>query len=633
MSSGVGQTRAMTAPTTPARAARRRLGALPALAGRLPWWATVLLGLAVLVLGVLLVTRPLSALGVLAVYVGASSILTGVADLPRHRWSGALWVVVGIVVLVWLGRVVVLLPVVLAAVLVVSGLVRLLGWRGERTLDGRLATALLALVDVGLGVLALAWPDVTLLLVAVLFGARAVFVGAGQVLDGLRRGLSRRALQAGRGLGADHGAGSAAAVSPHGPVHRWGRALGALGLAALVLVALAVSGRLDAASPVVDDFYTAPAVVPDEPGALLRAEPFDRDLASGAIGWRILYTTTRQDGSAALASALVAVPGDHGSAADRLAPESGRWPVVAWAHGTTGYATQCAPSLLEHPFDAGGLPDALVSAVAANDWVLVAADYGGLGTAGAQPYLIGEGEARSVLDAVRAARGLTLEQLGGYPFSDQTVVWGHSQGGHAALWTGQVQPAYAPDVPLSGVAAMAPAADAVGLAAHLPDVTGGSVFASFVAAAYEQTYDDVDLDDYTTGSARVLLREMASRCLSEPGVLVSVLSALSLSDDRPIFSADLTTGAIGARLAENVPLGAIDAPVLVAQGEADPLITPELQRAYVARRCAAGQAIEYRTYPGLDHMGLVESPDGVGDDLVAWTRRRLAGDPAPDTCP
>ncbi len=93
-------------------------------------------------------------------------------------------------------------------------------------------------------------------------------------------------------------------------------------------------------------------------------------------------------------------------------------------------------------------------AVVQQGWAVVVTDYAGLGTAGPHPYLIGEGEARSVLDATRAAR-----QLDDISLSTETVVWGHSQGGHAALWTGQLAPTYAPDVGVIAVAAMAPAAN------------------------------------------------------------------------------------------------------------------------------------------------------------------------------
>jgi len=72
-------------------------------------------------------------------------------------------------------------------------------------------------------------------------------------------------------------------------------------------------------------------------------------------------------------------------------------------------------------------------------WAIVATDYVGLGASPPHPYLVGRPEARSVLDAVRAARTLRPAHL-----APKTVVWGHSQGGGAALWTGIVAPSYAP---------------------------------------------------------------------------------------------------------------------------------------------------------------------------------------------
>lgn len=253
-------------------------------------------------------------------------------------------------------------------------------------------------------------------------------------------------------------------------------------------------------------------------------------------------------------------------------------------------------------------------------WALVATDYTGLGTEGPHPYLIGEGEARSVLDAVRAARQLTAARIG-----NQTVVWGHSQGGHAALWTGQIQPDYASDVPLSGVAALAPASDLVALTGGLGDVTGGSVLASFVAAAYGETFPDVRVADYLFPSARPLVREMATRCLSEPGVLVSVLADLSLSRDRPVFARDPSTGPLGERLEANIPSGVMEAPLLIAQGGADPLITLDLQNGFVAGIRQNGVEPDFRVYDGLSHLDLVDAESPLIDDLLDWTAARLGG--------
>jgi hypothetical protein len=84
-------------------------------------------------------------------------------------------------------------------------------------------------------------------------------------------------------------------------------------------------------------------VAPAEPGQLLRHEEITKDVPDGATGWRILYTTTRDEVEAALASALVVVP----DAAE------GPVPVIAWAHGTTGVARRCAPTIMPSGLEAG----------------------------------------------------------------------------------------------------------------------------------------------------------------------------------------------------------------------------------------------------------------------------------------
>ena len=92
-------------------------------------------------------------------------------------------------------------------------------------------------------------------------------------------------------------------------------------------------------------------------------------------------------------------------------------------------------------------------------FVVTATDYSGLGTPGVERYLIGADEARDVLNSVRAARALTATGAG-----TRVAVYGHSQGGHAALWTGDVAPTYAPEFQIVGVAAAAPAATAISVA-------------------------------------------------------------------------------------------------------------------------------------------------------------------------
>jgi acetyl esterase/lipase len=347
---------------------------------------------------------------------------------------------------------------------------------------------------------------------------------------------------------------------------------------------------------------------------LLRSAPYTTAVPDTARAWRILYTTTRDDQTPALASAIVLVGRD--------AP-AGPQPVIAWTHGTTGWERKCAPSILDTGLASGALP--ALDQIIDNGWVLVATDYTGLGTEGPHPYMIGQGEGRSALDAVRAAK-----QFDNVSVADQTVVWGHSQGGHAAFWTGQLASSYAPDVNVVGVAALAPASDLIAIIDNFETVTGASIFTSFMMQAYTRTYSDVDYDDYVRPTARIQLREMASRCLSEPGTLVSVVSSLLF--DKSVLNTSPATGPLGTRLEENTPSGSIDVPLLVAQGETDNLILPTMQAEYVQQRCDRGGDVDYRTYPGRDHVGLVADDSPLIPDLVQWTQDRLDSRPAQSTC-
>ena len=85
---------------------------------------------------------------------------------------------------------------------------------------------------------------------------------------------------------------------------------------------------------------------------------------------------------------------------------------------------------------------------------------------------------------------------------------------------------------------------------------------------------------------------------------------------------------LGELLAAETPSGEIDVPVLLAQGDADLLVLPGQQRRFVADWCAGGQAVDYREYPGLDHLSLVAADSPLTEELVAWTRDRVAGVPA-----
>jgi hypothetical protein len=387
----------------------------------------------------------------------------------------------------------------------------------------------------------------------------------------------------------------------------------------ILLIAIALVAAWIWARPAAPDSFAEPdGPVPAAPGRLLKQEPFTKGVPPGTRAVRILYTTTRQNGAPALATALVYLP-----AAAATAPR----PVVAWAHGTTGIAPGCAPSLAEDPLaNVPAVPQAL-----ARGWALVATDYSGLGTSRApqgHAYIIGDDAARAVLDSVRAARQLAVAALG-----PQTLIWGHSQGGNSALWTGIAAPAYAPDVPLAGIAAMAPASDLPGLLEASAGSLFGKIVSAFLAHSYARTYADVVPDAIIRPAARFLAADIASRCINGRPGLVCVAETVLLPADGIFEPGTAAQGPFARRLAENVPRGPFAAPLFIAQGDTDDLVLPRVQASYVAARCAAGQPLLYRRYAGLDHLSLVAPASPLTDDLIAWSADRLAGRPAPANCP
>lgn len=522
-------------------------------------WPALVFGPLGAVVGAVLLLGEWKSAAALAVLVPAGLAMLA---LSRASWVG----VIGAVVAVAVGAVLLTRPdVTMRAVALVAGLWLLLG---SAALMARRDGRWLGILAAATGILLLFWPPIT-----------AFAVGTFLVLAGL--------VVVGRG--------------------RWPR------IAAVAAAALLLAGGLvlEANFPHPDAFYAAPDHLTNAHGALVRTEPFTRGVPAGARAWRILYTTTRDDRTTTVASAVVV-------AATSAPP--GQRPVLVWAHGATGVARDCAPSLTADPVGTNSVPD-ITEALAAG-WVVIAPDYPGLGTAGPHPFLIGPGEARSLLDAVLAARGLTALTL-----APKTLVWGHSQGGNAALWTGILAPSYAPEAGLAGVAALAPGTGLPALAA----LWGDGIYAAYLIEAYSETYPDVRFNAYVRAAARVPVRELADRCLSDPKVYVSGLS--SLLRGRSIWSAGPDTGPFGQRLRQNVPDQPIAVPVLIGQGGSDTTVPVTVQNDYVRRECATGSRIDYRTYPGREHVGILAGDSPLLPELMQWSRDRLAGAPAGSTCP
>lgn len=565
------------------------------------------LGLAAVTAGVLVVARPTTSLDLLATLAGIGAIIEGLLAgweaAASKRWriiTMSVWISAGVFLLLAPWLTVLALTVAVGLGLGAVGLSRIvLAVRGQRPIDERIVMITFGVAALLFAVIVSVWRDISMIVVAVAFGAWLIITGVQGMWQAIR---GRRATHA------------PTAPAPRRPIWR------VLNIAvAVVTVAAAVSAVsatviITQPGAVADPFYAAPRNMPEQPGTLIHAEPFTTDVPEGARGWRMLYTTTADDGSITTASALVVAP-----------DSSARHPVISWAHGTTGYAQSCAPSLLERPFASGSMY--MLRQVISHGWALVATDYPGLGTEGDQPYLVGKPTGYAVLDAHRAALQLDHTRL-----SRRSVIWGHSQGGHGALWAAQLAQSYAPELVTLGVAAVSPAGDLPGLVDTMSGVTGGAVLASFVLAAYVDTYPDVRAADYVRPGSELAMSEYPKRCLSGPQATISLISVAARVADREVFRVSPKVGRLGARLRENVPTPPRDFPVMLATGTADALLSPAVQRSYAASLCDRGISVDERLIEGADHISMLYSTSRFAAELRDWTADRFAQQPAATTC-
>jgi pimeloyl-ACP methyl ester carboxylesterase len=371
-------------------------------------------------------------------------------------------------------------------------------------------------------------------------------------------------------------------------------------------------GRANITAHAPDAFYDPPSDLSRQPGALLRSEPLkDVILPAGMRGWRILYATTVDDSTPATAVATVLAPTE---------PPAGPRPVIAWEHATTGLLQKCMPSLLSAPTE--GIPGR--DRIAMAGWVVVATDYSFAEKGGPHPYLIGEGEARAALDSVRAAR-----QMSEVTLDKRLVVWGHSQGGHAALWTGIVGPRYAPDLEILGVAAIAPAANIENILAM--NVAVDKRFGPYLALSYSRFYPDITFEQALRPEALNAARQIINLCDFVPPSDPERIEALAAMFDGPALATS-SNKTLQARLEQNTADGPIQAPVVIAQGLSDNVVPPSATDAYVEERCSAGQRLEYWTFAGRDHFTIAQPGAPLEQLLIRWTAARFANEQPTSGC-
>ena len=352
---------------------------------------------------------------------------------------------------------------------------------------------------------------------------------------------------------------------------------------------------------------------PGEPGEIIDVE--ELDLGEDYVGYRILYHSRSLRGDDIAVSGFVMTPAGE--------PPADGWPLVAFAHGTTGLADVCAPSHEAEEFVAerGSYLEG---------YAVVATDYEGLGTPGLHPYIVGRSEARGVLDSVRAAHNVNVYEGDHRPLisiSEAFVVWGHSQGGHAALHAGQHWQDYAPELQLLGVAAGAPPSQF----ALLFDVLLGGPFQGYVAMAsggFAAAYDEIELEQVLTDEGIALTEILERGCTDE---IFEVFNPIAREDLLKVENPLMVPPWDRVIVENDVNQAPVPVPLVILHGGDDEQIPAISSQFLLAQLCVQpGQGPTIRIeYPGEDHSGVI---DAQRDDLLEWIAARFAGEPAPNTC-
>lgn len=384
-------------------------------------------------------------------------------------------------------------------------------------------------------------------------------------------------------------------------------------------VALPLGTETKFTVPVPPFYDVDPADIPEAPpGTMIKTEQF-AGAPSGMKVFRIMYHSRDNYGRDVPVSGLYAVP-------DK-APPPGGFPLVAYAHGTTGTNPHCGISLT--PFERNTVSYSAwttqMKPLVERGLALVATDYLGMGAPGTPMYLVGRVEAQGVLDSVRAVHAWADNIDRG-----RTIIWGHSQGGHSAGFAAQMAPNYAPELKFQGVAILAPGLLpslplAVNAVISNPEPTGMTRFVMLIARSWSATYPSI-----------LTMSQMATpRALAKVAIVNNTCGGLTTAQfkdspigayfKRPQPDAFFTLASVNTP--GNIRIGM---PIVMAQGMKDTTILPALTLALNKLLCVHAGPLLFRIYPDDAHESVV---DNSRDFIDSWMQDRYEGKPAPDNCP
>jgi pimeloyl-ACP methyl ester carboxylesterase len=329
------------------------------------------------------------------------------------------------------------------------------------------------------------------------------------------------------------------------------------------------------------------------------------------VAARVLYRSTEGDtGQPTVVSGSVFIP--------RGDPPPGGWPVVAFAHGTTGINSECGPSLSDN------LRTLVVAArlLTGKGYAVALPDYQGLGAKGVHPYPDSRTAGLNMIDAVRALRH-TFPNV-----SDRWAAVGDSQGAGASWAADEQAGDYAPELHLVGAVATSPASDVSGLAdkAARGELTDDQrPVLQLIVETLARLHPDVNRDDFRKGAA-VQYWDVLSACIGpkayQRGSVIKKLGPTDIGPQNPQAVDQLRALLTGWAL----PQKPLSAPLSVWYGAKDTFIDAEWTTAALKKACASGGVITIELDPNKGH-----SQADINKQL-SWVADRFAGKPPANDC-
>jgi hypothetical protein len=396
---------------------------------------------------------------------------------------------------------------------------------------------------------------------------------------------------------------------------RVARALVAV-LCALLAAACAAPAKA-ASPPIQDPFYRySLSDANGQPGSVLRTRQVDIALSGTVPGTatQVLYRTRRQLGAQSATVATIISPSIPGPTE-----------LISYQTAYDGVSDSCRPSYaIQSGVNSNAIvtaEGALIAAYLLQGYTVVTSDYEGP----TDDYGAGRESGYATLDAIRAAERVLGAPAGSTPVG----LVGYSGGSIASSWASELQPQYAPELDVVGVAEGGLPVD---FEHNLNYINGSSDWAGAIPAVGIGVGrgQQVDLGRLLGDYGRQVVEEVGKGCLNpsaypgqtfEDGLKPQYKDWRKVPELANAFNASILGG------------GTPKVPILMAvgnnDGTGDGVMVAEDVRQLADIYCSRGVPVQLRIYAGLNHVAALAPFEA---EAITFFQQRFAGTSPASEC-